>query len=154
MGQIPHTSTNILLLHRDPVEPELSHLCPQISRKSIFAIDRLGPWRDFVITKSANRLAQLVDLKAKVEIEGRIIVLNHSGHARNGWEAAPNADLIKSTVSPIQNKHIPHVMVGRNPTPPNLSRRRLCEGGSLRRGVRAGKEIRLIDRARLGVAED
>jgi hypothetical protein len=24
--------------------------------------------------------------------------------------------------------------VGRNPTPPNLSRRRLCEGGSLRRG--------------------
>src|SRR5260221_10575185 len=122
MGQIPHTSTTIASLHRDPVELELSHLCAQISRKSIFAIDRLGPWRDFVITKSANRLAQLVDLKAKVEIEGRIIVLNHSGHARNGWEAAPKADLIKSTVSPTQNKHIPHVMVGRNRSSENQDR--------------------------------
>src|SRR4029077_13810479 len=115
MGQIPHASTTVLLLHRDPVEPELSHLCPQISRKSIFAIDRLGPWRDFIITKSTNCFAQLVDLKAKVEIEGRIVVLNHSGHARDGWKAAAKADLIKSTVSPKQNKHIPHVMVaGRN----------------------------------------
>src|SRR4029077_16895325 len=113
MGQIPHASTTVLLLHRDPVEPELSHLCPQISRKSIFAIDRLGPWRDFVITKSANRLAQLVDLKAKVEIEGRIIVLNHSGHLWNGWES-PKADFTKNTVSRKQYKHVPHVTVGRN----------------------------------------
>src|SRR5205814_822267 len=62
---------SILLLDGDPVQPELTHLGPQVARKLVRGVDLRGDRLDLVLGKAPRRLADRVGHLAEVEIECR-----------------------------------------------------------------------------------
>ena len=69
MLEIAEAEPAILLLDRDPVQPELAHLRPQLAREFVRLVDLGGDRRDLVGGEALGRLADRVGHFAEVEIE-------------------------------------------------------------------------------------
>src|SRR5690349_4136670 len=65
------------LVHRDAEQTELAELRPQIARERVAFVDLGGARRDAVLRKSADAVAQHVDVGAETETEPRPAIWNH-----------------------------------------------------------------------------
>src|ERR1017187_5701207 len=77
MMQIAEAGTAILLLHRDAVQAERTHLRPQIAREGIVAVDGRGARRDAVLREIVHGFTQHFDVEPEAEIEARPGIGNH-----------------------------------------------------------------------------
>jgi hypothetical protein len=77
MRQIAEPGPAEFLLNRDAEQAEAAHLRPQVPRKSIVAVDRVGAWRNTVLCKIMHALAQCIDVGAEPEIKPAPGIGNH-----------------------------------------------------------------------------
>jgi hypothetical protein len=80
MRQVAQARAAEFFLDRDPVQPDASHLGPQVARKLVAAVDLLGARRDLVLRERLHGLAQLVDLVAETKIEAGPRIGDHRRH--------------------------------------------------------------------------
>ena len=78
MLEIAEAGAAIFLLDRDAVQAERAHLRPQVARKNIVAVDRVGARRDTILRETAHGFAQHVDVGAEAEIEARPGIGDHA----------------------------------------------------------------------------
>src|SRR5262249_25100801 len=69
MGKVPEAGTAVFFLDRDAVQPERTHLWPEIARESVRFVDLVGARSDLVLGERAGGLAQHVDVFAESEVE-------------------------------------------------------------------------------------
>src|SRR5271156_473114 len=81
VSQVTHLRAAVFLFHGNSMETERTHLRPQIARKFVLTVDRLGSGCNLAVAKLTHGFAQLLDLKSKIESERRIAC---SGHIRHG----------------------------------------------------------------------
>src|ERR1700678_193448 len=87
MSQVTHSGSAIFLFRGNSMETERTHLRPKVTRKFVLAVDRFRPGCDLAVAKLTHGFTQLIDLKSKIEIEGRI---SCSGYVRHGrWRREP-----------------------------------------------------------------
>ncbi len=69
MLEIAQAKPAPLFLDRDPVQPELAHLRPQLDRETVVGVNLGGDRRDLVGREPPRCIADRVGHFAKVEIE-------------------------------------------------------------------------------------
>src|SRR5438105_14336292 len=69
MLEIAEAKSAILLLHGDAVEPELTHLRPQVARELVSRVDLGGDRVDLVLGEAPRRLADRVGHFAQAKVE-------------------------------------------------------------------------------------
>src|SRR5262249_60951621 len=79
MLEVPEARAPIFLLDRDPMQAQSPHLRPEVTRKDIVAINRVGTRRDAVLCEAADGLAQHVDVGTEAEIEACPGIGDHCG---------------------------------------------------------------------------
>ena len=72
MLEIAEAEPAKFLLDRDPVQPKLAHLRPQIAREAVLRVDLRGDRRDPVAGEAPGRFADHVRILAKVEVEPEV----------------------------------------------------------------------------------
>src|SRR6476661_5567962 len=87
MLEIAETGASIFFLDRYAVKAERPDLRPQVARKGIIAVDRVGARRDTILREAVYGFPQHVDVGPKPEIKTRPCVGNHAPPplARPNW---------------------------------------------------------------------
>jgi len=70
VGQVAHVGAAVVLVHGDAQHAQVAHLVPQVHGELVVAVDLGGARRDLGLGKVAHRVAQGVDIGARVGSAG------------------------------------------------------------------------------------
>jgi len=76
MGQVAHAGAAELFLDGDAQQPQVAELAPQIAGEVVVAVDGFGAGSDLLPGKALDRVAELIDIRAEIEVEA----FEYSGH--------------------------------------------------------------------------
>ncbi|MND90607.1 hypothetical protein D3C80_826940 [compost metagenome] len=88
MGEITHVGTAELFRNGDAVQAELTHLRPELARKTVVPVDLCRQRSDFIICECTCAVAQCCDFRAEIGIENGGEVQTHRVSS-SGRQAVP-----------------------------------------------------------------